>query len=180
MNKYGKNTSNAAESMNSAIKQFITKDVVNLIISLNNYTMGIISTRREEQRGFEIFQAQLNGLELNINISRSLTVAVSSINSYLVENSFTVDFLEKNCSCNKSFEFGFPCRHLCAVILYLRQDPLVFVESYFTLSNHRHAYSGEIPALVARGLSRDNLQPPEARRPRGRPRISRYRSATEN
>jgi hypothetical protein len=34
--KYGKTTSNSAESMNSAIKKLITKDITNLIVSLNN------------------------------------------------------------------------------------------------------------------------------------------------
>jgi hypothetical protein len=42
--KYGKTTSNSAESMNSAIKKPITTDITNLIVSLNNANIEIFNT----------------------------------------------------------------------------------------------------------------------------------------
>ena len=37
MPRYGKTTSNAAESINSAIKKFMTLDVTSFVVSLSNY-----------------------------------------------------------------------------------------------------------------------------------------------
>ena len=72
-----------------------------------------------------------------------------------------------------AFEFGYPCKHLCAVIIYLRQDPLNFIQRYFMISNNRISYSKSILPLCVKDFDRDIILPLERRR-------SRLRSAQEN
>ncbi|KAF7685305.1 hypothetical protein CDIK_3946 [Cucumispora dikerogammari] len=46
INNYGFNTSNSAESMNSALAKFRSMDITNLIIEINNYNMQMFNERR--------------------------------------------------------------------------------------------------------------------------------------
>ena len=136
--------------------------------------------RIEEHGNLIIFQKKLNGIESNIAVSRLYTVVQTNYKVYLVESRYIVNFSLKKCSCKMAFEFGYPYKHLCGVIIYLRQDPLNFIQKYFTISNYRISYAKSILPLCVKDFDRDNILPPETRRLRGRPRISRLQSAQEN
>ncbi len=177
---YGINTSNNAESMNSALKPFVSYDITNLIISINNYNMKKFNERRNERFNFTIFPKIISKIDSNVAMGRILSVEQSNNNLYLVEGKYLINFSQRKCSCNYAFEFGIPCQHFCAVINHLRLDPYIFVEYYFNVNNYNNSYSETILPLSSYNLPRDNLNPPIERRSRGRPRILRYRSVTEN
>ncbi len=100
-----------------------------------------------------------------------------SINSFfLVDSSFIVDYNLKICSCKKAFEFGIPCSHFCSVVLFLREDPVSFVERFFLFSNYLNSYAKPILHLITINLSKDDVLSPEVRRRKGRPGIIRFRS----
>ncbi|KAF7685406.1 hypothetical protein CDIK_3845 [Cucumispora dikerogammari] len=100
INNYNVNTSNAAETMNSALKRFISLDITNLIIQINNYNMSFFNERRAKQFDFMIFSKQLDRTNLNIESARALNVIASNDELYLVGNNYYVDLALKTCSCN--------------------------------------------------------------------------------
>lgn len=165
--------------MNSALKKFISQDITNLIVSLNNYVMKQMSLKRTEKIITPILPKHQIKIETNISMGRLLNVTQASSSIYLVERNFIVDFNSKKCSCVKKGEFEFPCKHLCAVMVHFGQDPMIFVESCFTTTNYYNSYADIIMPLTVLNLTRDDILPPAARRSKGRPRICRIRSATE-
>ena len=178
--RYGKNTSNSAESMNSMIKKYVTKDITNLIISLNNFNMKIFYERSQKEFNFNVFKKESKNLDSKMALARLFLIQQSSKNIFLVDNVFIVDFRIKKCSCKMTFEFGIPCKHFCAVIILLREDPLSYVESFFCTTNYNASYSEMILPMSVSGLTKDYLRSPVARRYRGRTRIIRIRSEAEN
>ena len=78
-----------------------------------------------------------------------------------------------------AFQEGFPCRHLCAVILFLGQDPNLYIEKYFLVSNYTLSYKSLISPITLEMLEKDDLLPLEEKQSRGRPRISRIRASFE-
>ncbi len=119
-------------------------------------------------------------IDSNIALSRFFSVQQSDINVFLVHSVFVVVFNKKKCSCNCAFEFGIPFTHFCAVIIHLRQDPLMYVERYFHTNNCLNSYNESIFLLSITNLIPDTTLPLIARRSRGRPRIARIRAASEN
>jgi hypothetical protein len=89
--RYEKNTSNSAESMNSAIKKFITNDITNLIASLNNYNMKKFIQRRNKSSSFYVFPKQIEKVESNIAMDRLYSTQRSINSIFLVDSSFIVN-----------------------------------------------------------------------------------------
>lgn len=177
--RFGKNTSNPVESMNSALKDFIGKDITALIIAINNYSMEIFSERRRKR-----FQSTLAGniqkiLDTNIRESVSLSVSESSTNLFFVEKKFKVNLAEKSCECNQGHDMGIPCKHLCAVLSINGVDPSTFVLRSYSAETYYSQFALSIMPLSSNGLVRSNVLPPAQRRARGRPKIRRIRAPFE-
>ena len=136
------------------LKKFISTDITNLIVSLNNFNMKVFSERREKNYRGHIFPKSLSLLESNVAVARLLSVQQSSDNLFLVESLFIVDMLLKTCSCHMAFEFEIPCKHVCAVVNYMRQDPHNFVNRcFFVLSNYYDSYSDTILLITPINLA---------------------------
>ncbi|KAF7696430.1 hypothetical protein CDIK_1892 [Cucumispora dikerogammari] len=173
INNYAFNTSNSAESMNSALAKFISMNITNLIIEINNYNMKMFNERRSSQFNFVIIEKQLNITSSNVTAVRFLSVSQSYENVYLVDNHFIVDLVQKKCSCYRSFADGCFCIHICAALQSKKADPNTFIENYFKSSNYYNSYSGVFFPLSNSELTSDEILSPQSRRARGRPRIVR-------
>ena len=112
-------------------KKYVLKDIINLLISINNYNMSKFTTRRSERFGSITFPKQMNNLESNISRSLIFTVSESSPSVFLVEGFYIVKYNLKKISCKRSFEFGYPCCHLCAVMSHLIVDIRLFISHIF-------------------------------------------------
>ena len=115
--------------MNAILKKYITQDITNLIISINNFNMKLFNQRQTEKSIAIIFEKQTKGLEFNIMIVKTLSVIQSNSSNFLVNNNNVVNLNSKTCNCKIAFQEGFPCRHLCAVILFLGQDPNLYIKN---------------------------------------------------
>ncbi|KAF7686567.1 hypothetical protein CDIK_3140, partial [Cucumispora dikerogammari] len=102
INNYNVNTSNAAETINSALKRFISLDITNLIIQINNYNISFFNERSGKQFDFIIFSKQFDRTNLNVENAKALNVIASNDELYLVGNNYYVDLALKTCSCNRS------------------------------------------------------------------------------
>lgn len=173
--KYGMITSNSSESMNSAIKPFIQKDITNLIVSINNYCMDKVYLRSTNKKSGMILSNAQKILTSNMNTGKLMSVRASSSVLYMVENKHIVNISLKTCDCLVYKDTGIPCKHLCAVLYMLQQDPLLYVSTYFSTSNYTKAYSIPISPLSNKSLIKGNIQSPIERRNRGRRRVKRLK-----
>ena len=114
-----------------------------------------------------------------------------------------MDLSERFCSCKEWRRTGIPCGHASAVILGRREDPQRYADECFTLEKYKATYNNPIfvPVPAAYGeafnwrdyvdeaLHFDDedqdsddrlLEPPNTRRPAGRPKKKRIRRAGED
>lgn len=174
--RFGKTTSNPVESMNSALKGFITKDVCNLIISINNYVMKIYNERRQKRFQSATVSHCIKSIQKNTFDGRQLSNESSSELIFLVDSKYIVNLATKSCDCREGYDMGIPCKHLCSVLRNKHIDPLSFVSTAFLSTTYYAQFSRNVLPLSATNLLRTSVSPPIARRARGRPRTRRVRA----
>lgn len=177
--RFGKMTTNPVESMNSALKKFIDKDVCSLIIAINNYAMEIYNERRQKKFSTQIVDSCLKLLNRNIMRGRVFTVQSSNEDIYLVNHKYIIDILNGRCTCEKSPHIGVPCEHICAVLGNKNIDPISFVSKAYLSETYYGSFVKNILPLSSLDLNKSDINPPVARRSRGRPRIKRILSHFE-
>ena len=74
--------------MNSALKGFITKDVCNLIISINNYVMKIYNERRQKRFQLATVSHCIKLIQKNTFDGRQLSNESSSELIFLVDGKY--------------------------------------------------------------------------------------------
>ena len=90
-----------------------------------------------------------------------------------------VDRLQGSCSCRKYDEFGAPCSHAIACILYLGRDPFQHFSRRYKLDISLRTYKDPIQPVLIQGLQElagDSIRPPVKKTKRGRPKIARVRA----
>jgi MULE transposase domain/SWIM zinc finger len=120
-----------------------------------------------------------------------------------VLNDYQVDINERSCSCREWRATGIPCSHALAVILGLKRDPQDYTERFYRLEEYKATYSGVIAHPLVNDVDQpltfnfaefsynmedgsepeeDNevLEPPNTRRPAGRPKKKRIRRIAGN
>jgi len=177
--RYGKTTSNPVESMNSAVKKFIDFDVTNLIISLNNYAMKLFYEKKQKTFQLSIVDECNAKLMKNVAKGRLLTIERSSNNIFLVDHKHIVNMQQNSCACKEEFDNQIPCKHLCAVFGNCNFNPVSFVSTIYSSHTYYNSCSKSILPLSTIGILRSELNPPEDRRARGRPRIKRIKNLSE-
>lgn len=90
-----------------------------------------------------------------------------------------VDLAAVTCTCGIPQDEGIPCHHVCAASLFIRQDPIRFVDRARLVSSVQRVYSATTTPIDITLLPSDGTLSPEHRRGRGRPRVKRIRSAIE-
>ncbi|KAF7685599.1 Protein FAR-RED IMPAIRED RESPONSE 1 [Cucumispora dikerogammari] len=178
--RFGKNTNNPAESINSALKKYVSSDITTLIISINNYAMEKFNDRRQKR-----FQGQLVAncttiLNKNILQGRMLNSLASTSTLFLVEQKYIVNLTNKSCDCIEGNDMGIPCKHVCSVLRNNNLDPISFTSQAYLSEVYYAQYSRNIMPLTTTNLTTSNVLPPITRRARGRPRIRRIRAPHEN
>lgn len=154
--KRGKVTNNASESLNNRILQIRNKSPLLIFIELSKYLDSLICMRREEisknqeknlfdiGKKSQLVKFVINKLEINIEKSKKWSVNMSSNGvDYQVIIGGDVGFnrivdLEKmKCSCGFYGEMGYPCAHLCAVLMSKNLDVYNCVNDYYLLEKTR-------------------------------------------
>ena len=118
-------------------------------------------------------------------------------------NDYRVDIDERSCSCREWRATRIPCSHALAIILSLKRDPQDYTEWFYHLEEYKAMYSGVIAHPLVNDVDQpltfnfakfsynmedgsepeeDNevLEPPNTRRPAGRPKKKRIRRIAGN
>ncbi|XVF67747.1 hypothetical protein PTKIN_Ptkin10aG0147000 [Pterospermum kingtungense] len=96
---------------------------------------------------------------------------------------FTVNLKNKECSCRVWQLSGIPCPHACCTIWHDGKDPDVFLHKWYHPTTYYKAYQYALqPINGSHEWKRSELepiQPPAARKARGRPKKARRKSNGE-
>ena len=97
---------------------------------------------------------------------------------------FLVNMETRSCNCNRWQVSGIPYRHAWVVINNNREDAESYVSDKNTTAAYRLAYDFSIHAIPdnrfwPRDLTADECSPPEVKKQRGRPCLSRFKHPSE-
>jgi SWIM zinc finger/Transposase, Mutator family len=205
-NRYGRLTSNQAESLNSWLRDARKQPILPMLETIRHQLMEWFSARRQLElnttgllvsNAARTIQATLNFSARRYRVLRNSEMVYEVLSPQtLQEHVVKIDL--KTCSCRQWQTTGLPCSHALAVIMTRAEDPQIYAKSFFRLESFRSAYAGTIPhphdnptrdgalTLIRKyqeaGLSSDEsdseieLLPPTTRRPPGRPVQKRVRS----
>ncbi|XP_028092198.1 uncharacterized protein LOC114292424 [Camellia sinensis] len=154
--RYGKMTSNTAESFNNWIKETRNLLIIQMVDTIRTQLMRQMSARKANENVFEVYSIP----------------------------SVTVDVARRTCSYFKWQINGFPCDHAVIIIQKSRYNLNDCVEHYFHVETYRVAYLGAIfPIPSVEKLSFDptdfTIYPPTVKRPPGRLKKNRIPSRGE-
>ena len=204
--RYGHTTSNIAESLNATILEAQEKPIIGMFESIrhqlmrwfkegrqidsNNLPAGqiVVSKASKRIRDLAAWQARRY---------RLIPSSETEFEVFSLEKSVTytvnLDFMA--CTCFQWQSSGIPCSHAIAVILGRKEDPQTYCQKFFFLDAYRNSYANaiyapnadenELRTFTDGGEDCSNLSgkqqiiPPHAHRPPGRPQKRRIRSGVE-
>ena len=186
--RLGHVTSNIAESMNWWLNDARFQNPVGLFSTYIEQLNMLFERRRDKYaamnvRGLPAKVAKL--LDKSVLQAETLSVHQHTRTSFQVQSRHDqgtrrVVYMDPvSCSCGYRDEFGVPCRHICAVALFLEQEP-----SQYVVEERRRAalvatYVGDIKPVDTVLLENDGLKPPVGVKKRGRPKLKRIPSSAE-
>jgi hypothetical protein len=119
--RYGHDTSNIAESLNSAWRDIRTLQPLKMMDSIWSYVMKTVHDRRiRPQMGYSIADVPWGKFQERLKDSQRFRVFESGNGIYQVQipdtgYKFTVNLRELSCTCPNFWEYQAPCSHaICA------------------------------------------------------------------
>ncbi|RVW91753.1 hypothetical protein CK203_045927 [Vitis vinifera] len=128
---------------------------------------------------------------LMMHMDKLVAMLDTHMRGFTGEVYLVVDMQQHKCTCLTWQMSGLPCPHVCVVIRTLRHDVYDYIDPCFKVSTQQLIYSGQfqplpthnMPKVCEAGTLQDgqgnvfpSLQPPQVRRPPGRPRQRRIES----
>ena len=186
--RLGHVTSNIAESANWWLEEARHQYLVGLFSTFIWTVNTLFDNRRKEyaamgqntlpKRVFELLEESVKKAGgLRVRRHNDDVYEVERLNKRRVFR--VVDMGARTCSCGFFAEYGVPCRHMCAAILSVREDP----KQYVVPERRREAlvatYVGTIRPVDVSSLVDDGMKPPIGTKRRGRPNEKRIPSVAE-
>ncbi|CAN6928058.1 unnamed protein product [Brassica oleracea] len=185
-NRYNLLTSNVAEQLNNALKKSRPSPIVELFMFIQRMLTRWFSGRRtksSKHRG-AVTPEVTAVIETHIRLTKGSKIANITDWSYQVKgvfgHSYTVALDNKVCSCKVFQKLKIPCGHALLVADYVGLPHVQLVGDCYKTQSWKDMYSGVIYPEAPFGelhippaIASLNLQPPNTRRPSGRPKDQR-------
>ncbi|KAH7843228.1 hypothetical protein Vadar_014121 [Vaccinium darrowii] len=177
--------SNVAESFNSWIMAECYLPIRNLVDAIRVKIMDMIVERSKKASEWVGKFCPKIYKKLNDYYEESRTWVVSPSGNGVfevhLEPTVSVDLVQRNCSCQKWQQDGFPCCHVVGVIASSSKDLSYYVDPYYYADTYRASYSHPIHPIPTMWMPRqpineDVILPPLSKRPSGRPKSRRIPS----
>ncbi|XP_060168926.1 uncharacterized protein LOC132599637 [Lycium barbarum] len=183
-------TSNIAESMSSTNKfarELLVRRLLEFLTKL--MTQWSYENRKHATKSTKLGKMYNKKLKKNMIASQNMTAIPSTDQLYTVvegKRINIVDLGEETCSCKRFQMNELPCSHAWAVIKHNGMDPIQFCSFYYKKDYPMKTW--EIPVnpipdettwVVPREVMKNMVLPPEGKRSAGRPKIKRYKPASE-
>ena len=186
VSKYGHDTSNVVESFNQWIGTEREKSYLDILMGVTTKIMTMFHERKLKYSDTETLYCQKinNILDSNVTIGRKFEVLPSSNSLFYIRcgraGDFTLDILNKTCSCLQFQQMQYPCVHAAATISFCRQNIHDYVSHAYKTDNLKQLYSLPIYPILIDELIPQNVLPPVVRRLPGRPKKLRIRNRNED
>ncbi|XP_040367277.1 uncharacterized protein LOC121050609 [Rosa chinensis] len=177
-----------AESFNSWIAIERLMPVYSMLDQTRIKQMEMAGKRREEAERWttELTPKMEERLKVQMEKSRRFSVHYSSPGVYEVRSDFSyvVNISDHACSCVKWQINCFPCPHGLAALQAASENVYDYIDKYFHVGMFKKSYSFPIHPITNVDMSSSDsasecILPPLAKRPPGRPRVKRFKSAGE-
>ncbi|XP_050211913.1 uncharacterized protein LOC126662069 [Mercurialis annua] len=191
-NRYKTMTSNLAESLNAAILHARELPITALFMHLHDLqqeysykhrkiaidTVTTLSTIHEDI----LLQNYINSLKLQVKPSSDDIITV-------LENGkkYTVNMVERTCTCKKFDIDEIPCKHAIAFLADKKIEPYAYCSRYYTNAAMLATYSETVYPLekeeewiIPEHIKNMIVKPPQHRTRTGRPKKGRYQSKWGN
>ncbi|RVW64611.1 hypothetical protein CK203_048506 [Vitis vinifera] len=190
--RWDKMTTNIAESFNAWLREERHQTIYTLLMMHMDKLVAMLDTHMRGTDKWKSVVGPKTEENLMSNITRSAPITVmpylgGTFKVFTGEVYLVVDMQQHKCTCLTWQMSGLPCPHVCAVIRTLRHDVYDYIDPCFKVSTQQLIYSGQfqplpthnMPKVCEAGTLQDgqgnvfpSLQPPQVRRPPGRPRQS--------
>ncbi|XP_010661450.1 uncharacterized protein LOC104881823 [Vitis vinifera] len=194
--RWDKMTTNIAESFNAWLREERHQTIYTLLMMHMDKLVAMLDTHMRGTDKWKSVVGPKTEENLMSNITRSAPITVmpylgGTFKVFTGEVYLIVDMQQHKCTCLTWQMSGLPCPHVCAVIRTLRHDVYDYIDPCFKVSTQQLIYSGQfqplpthnMPKVCEAGTLQDgqgnvfpSLQPPQVRRPPGRPRQKRIES----
>lgn len=183
--RFGHCTSNLAEIANSVLRQIRELPLLEMLDFLYRHQMEKFYKRKSDAVAWVSPLAPVAMAKFNNELTnaRMMTVFPSSPNAgvvidasgrqYVVELSPATEVVAGSCSCKFYQNFLIPCRHACAFAIKVQVPPIDLVSNFYSVTTYRQTYEKAYIPITLSNLESQNLLPPRAVRPRGRPATKR-------
>ncbi|XP_059598679.1 uncharacterized protein LOC132255063 [Vitis vinifera] len=194
--RWDKMTTNIAESFNAWLREERHQTIYTLLMMHMDKLVAMLDTHMRGTDKWKSVVGPKTEENLMSNIMRSAPITVmpylgETFKVFTGEVYLVVDMQQHKCTCLTWQMSGLPCPHVCAMIRTLRHDVYDYIDPCFKVSTQQLIYSGQfqplpthnMPKVCEAGTLQDgqgnvfpSLQPPQVRRPPGRPRQRRIES----
>ncbi|XP_062028940.1 uncharacterized protein LOC133744932 [Rosa rugosa] len=190
-NRYGEMANSVAESFNNWTRDLRELPIFEMFEGLRVKVMENMSERKVAcKRWTTILCPPMEALlKKSMDIGRHWAVSMSSETVFEVhsDKSVAVDLGNSTCSCRQWQINSFPCSHALAAIQKVRVEPVYsYIEPFYTCQSYMDSYAHGIHPIPNMekfyedaASSTSVVKPPLVRRPSGRPKSVRMKSAAE-
>lgn len=180
--RFGHNTSNIVESLNSAWNPIRSLPPLKMMDTIWSTTMKTIHDRyHRPQQSLQLADVPLSKFKDRLKSSHRYHVFESGNGVYQVQvpdsgSKFTVNLPQRTCTCHNFHEYSGPCAHAITACRYEIKDPYAYFHWAYTVRSYRKTYHTPMKPVSIEDLASDpDLLPPEPCKLRGRPKTKRIR-----
>ena len=202
--RFGHDTSNIVESVNSLWRDIRELPPLQLLNGIYQWTLTAMYERQREppNRGNSaLSNTAYKQYKHRESSARGFSVIASSDTDFMVTTSRGIDYIvhlppadlvqsdrlsdrlnavqEGSCSCGRYKDYQAPCSHAISCIIYLSMDPFDYFHPYYQWDVAKRTYAVLLQPISLQGLQplggHDEILPPVKRIKRGRPKVTRIR-----
>jgi hypothetical protein len=191
--RFGHDTSNIVESVNSAWREIRELPPLQLLNGIYQWTLTTFYQRLRVSQvsgNTVLSNTAYQAYKHRESAARGFQVLPSSDTTFLITTSRGIDhivhlppsentLLQGSCSCGKYQEYRSPCAHAIACIQYLSKNPYSYFSLYYTWEVSKRTYQLPLRPITLQGLlplPEHQLLPPIKKAKRGRPKVARIRT----
>jgi hypothetical protein len=193
--RFGHDTSNIVESVNSIWREIRELPPLQLIDGIYQWTLTTFHQRLHsslDSGNTFLSNAAYRQYKHRESVAREFRVFPSSDSDFRVTTSQALDFivhlpptdqldslLQGSCTCRKYQEYLAPCSHAIACVQYISKNPYDYFFPYYRWEVLKSTYEVPLQPVTIQGLqplTEFEVLPPVKQAKRGRPKVARIRA----
>jgi hypothetical protein len=180
--RYGHDTSNIVESLNSSWFDIHSLPPLQMMDAIYSMAMKMIYTRSNQKQKLDsLTDIPMAQFQDRIKVSRRFQVFPSSNTMAQVEDpesgqKWIIDLEERQCSCTDFYEYQSSCSHVIAATRFLGVDPITLFDKLYSTRVYQKTYRQPLIPISIENLVPDlGIQPQVIQKQAGRPKVKRIR-----